>query len=76
MKRLFFGLLALASGLGALHFLSRWLQISDSTACYGDPRCQHQVQRGGQTRGDREKSIGLFVLAGVFIWVAGSRGHG
>ena len=76
MKRIFFGLQALAAGVGCLHFLSRWLQIRDSTACFTDPRCQQRVQRGGEQRSDREKAIGLFALAGISIWVAASRGHG
>lgn len=76
MKRLVYGLLALASGVCAVHFLGRWLQLRDTTACYGDPRCQQRVQWGGQTRGDREKTIALFGLCGVFVWLAASRDHG
>ena len=73
MKRIFFGLLAIGAGLGALHFTSRWLQVSDSTGCYGDNACMHRVQRGGTTRSDRQVAIGLFVLCGISVWlVAGS----
>lgn len=76
MKRVFFGLLALGAGVGALHFLGRWLQIRDSTACNGDARCQQRVQWGGESRRDREKTIGLFLLAGFAVWQAGGRDHG
>jgi hypothetical protein len=76
MRRLFFGLVALAAGVGALHFLSRWLQIRDSSACMTDPRCQQRVQRGGEQGSDRQKAIALFALAGISIWVSASRSHG
>lgn len=73
MRRIFFGLLAIGSGLVALHFTSKWLQIRDATGCYTDAECQHRVQRGGETHSDKQMAIGLFALAGISIWIAGGR---
>ena len=75
MRRIFFGIVALGAGIAALHFTSRWLQVKDSSGCMTDPRCQERVQRGGTTRDDRRTAIGLFVLAGVCVWLASGKDH-
>jgi hypothetical protein len=75
MKRALFGLLGIACGLGALHFLQGWLRVGSALHCYGNSRCLEAVQRGTDTTGDRQKTIGLFALAGLFVWMAGSSQH-
>jgi hypothetical protein len=75
MRRIFFGLVALGAGVGALHFTGRWLQVRDSSGCFGDANCQRRVQRGGDTRNDRQLAIGLFVLTGLSVWIAAGREH-
>ena len=74
MKRIVFGALGIVSGLYAAHFLSRWLQVRNATGCYGNNACLQALQRG-DTKGDREKTIALFLLAGVLIYSASSSEH-
>lgn len=73
MRRIFFGVVGIGAGLAAIHFAGRFLQVRESSGCYGDPRCMQMVQRGGETRSDRQYAIGLFVLAGVCIWMAAGK---
>ena len=73
MSRMFFGVLALASGLGTLHFTSRWLQFNDVAGCYGNSTCRDRTVRGGMSQPDRRNATGLFCLTGVLIFMAGQR---
>ncbi|MBS2031937.1 MAG: hypothetical protein JST54_28830 [Deltaproteobacteria bacterium] len=75
MRRIFFGMCALGSGLAALHFTSRWLQLKDTSDCMGDASCEHMALRGGVTHNDRQVAIGLFVLTGICVWVASGKDH-
>ena len=72
MKRALYGMLGIACGLGALHFLQGWLRVSSAVGCYGNASCLESIQRGHDTTGDRQKTIALFVLAGFFVWSASS----
>ena len=72
MKRAIFGMLGIACGLGALHFLQGWLRVSSAIGCYGNARCLEYIQRGTDTHGDRQKTILLFGLTAFFVWSASS----
>jgi hypothetical protein len=73
VRRVFFGIAAIASGLVAVHFAARWLQLKDTTGCYGDADCQHRVMRGGDSVRDKQYAIGLFALAGVCAWMVAGK---
>lgn len=74
MKRAFFGLLALGSGLATLHFGVKFLRVGDTQGCYGNSQCLHEMQMGAEPR-LRTITIALFALTAFCVWQAASHDH-